>query len=368
MKLQKLIVNSVLQFCRLFLGFTSIHKNRITFVSLENDHLAGDFLLLSRVLERTEVYEIKYILTKYEKSLLGNIKYFITIIKQFYVINTSRLVILDYNNYVVSNFKREGVKVLQLWHATGAIKRFGNAVDRDYAICNYDYVIVNAPYFTNAFAAAFGVKEQQVHITGIPKTDRLFQEQKIKADRKKMYKEFPQLKNKKVILYAPTFRGRLMKGFKEGYINLDYISEKLSNEYILIYKMHPLLENRIISKHPNVLCCNGMSIKRLFSISDYLISDYSAIIFDFSVFCKPMLFYVPDLEEYRQDVGFYVDYETEMPGPLCKHEDEIIQKIENNDFDMDKIVQFKKKFFAYDDGQSTKRVIDLIQQIMGDSK
>lgn len=364
MKLKKLIVFCILSICRIFLVFTKIDENKITFISLESDQLTGDFKLISDELSKQSKYNLQYILVKFEKSLKGNFAYFLSCIKQLFAINTSRLVILDYNNYVVSNFKKKDVQVLQLWHASGAIKKFGNDVSRDYKIAGYDYVIANCDYFVEHFASAFGVAEDHIKVTGIPKTDRLFNRRKIAKDRKWMYQQYPQIKNKKVILYAPTFRGKLLHGLGNSSIDLDQIQSKLGDEYVILYKMHPLLENVVIGESEKVICCNGKSIKKLFSVTDYLISDYSAIIIDFSTFEKPMLFYTPDLEEYRGDVGFYVDYEKIMPGPICRNEEDIIKNIQTNEFDIDKIRNFKNRFFKYQDGKSCKRVVALIDDIM----
>lgn len=365
MKLKKVIMYCILSFCRLFLVFRKIDPNKITFVSLEHDELTGDFRLLSNALAQERKYTLCYELIKFEKTLAGNFKYLLACIRQLFAINTSHLVLLDYNNYVVSKFKRKGVKVLQLWHATGAIKRFGNVIARDYTIANYDYVISNCDYFVKPFSEAFNVKEEQVIVSGIPKTDRLFDEVKIKRDRKWMEDQYPQIKGKKVILYAPTFRGRLMKGFQGGYLDLDQLQATLGTSYVILYKMHPLLENHVISNHQDIICCNKMSIKRLFSVTDILISDYSAIILDFSIFMKPMLFYVPDLAQYREEVGFNVDYEREMPGAICYNETDVIQAIEANVFDVERIKRFRDKFFKYQDGKSLARVLKLIHEIMG---
>lgn len=365
MKLKKFILWTVLKIMSIFLVFVKVDKEKITFISLESDKIEGDFRLLSIALQKQRGYKLNYILVKFEKTLLGNIKYFISCIHQMFAINSSQLVILDYNNYVVSNFKRKETKVLQVWHASGAIKKFGNDTFRDYPIANYDYVITNCDYFIKPFASAFGVNEKQVRATGIAKTDRLFKKSKIKKDKKLMYEQFPQIKDKKVILYAPTFRGKLMHGLNNTIIDLKQIKEALGDEYVVLYKMHPLLSNQVISDDSDIICCNGMSIKRLFSVSDYLISDYSAIIIDYSVFEKPMLFYVPDIEQYRNDVGFYVDYEKEMPGPICMNESQVIEAIQNHSFDQEVIKSFKDKFFKYQDGKSTARVIQLINEIMG---
>lgn len=366
MRIRKLIINITLHFFSLFLIFMKKDPNKITFISLESDTLSGDFKLLSDQLEKKEMYHLHYILVKFEKSLKGNWDYFVSCIHQLFAVNTSRLVILDYNNYVVSNFKRPYVKVLQLWHASGAIKKFGNDVSRDYEISSYDYVICNSDYYIKPFASAFGVNEDQIIATGIPKTDRLFNTRKIEKDKKWMYDQFPQIKGKKVVFYAPTFRGKIMR--KGGNVaidfDLDFIADKLGEDYVVLYKMHPLLSDCVMASSNQVICCNNMSIKKLFSVCDYLISDYSAITIDFSVFEKPMIFYTPDLEEYRKEIGFYVDYEKMMPGPICYSKDEVLDAIVKDEFDIGKIKEFKNLMFKYQDGKSCKRVVSLIESIM----
>ena len=77
-----------------------------------------------------------------------------------------------------------------------------------------------------------------------------------------------------------------------------------------------------------------------------------------------MIFYVPDLEDYTNKVGLYVDYKNEMPGPICFSEQEIIDEINKNDFPLEKVVEFKHKYFDYFDGNSTKRVVELIDDLM----
>ena len=347
MKLEKLVMTIVLTLCKPFLIFMKINPNKITFISLESEKLVGDFQLVAVELENTRHYQTNYILVKFEKTLKGYIQYFLSCIHQFFAINTSKLVILDYNNFVANGFKREGVTVLQLWHATGAIKKFGNDAFRDYAINGYDAVIVNSKKFVPIFSSAFSMDKEKVHVTGIPKTDRLFNLEKRGSDRLLLEKVYPQIKGKKVILYAPTFRGKLFHGFNEMNVDLKRISENISDDYVILYKMHPLVSHIHFEDNERIANCNTMSIRKLFSITDILISDYSAIIYDYSVYEKPMIFYVPDLEDYTNKVGLYVDYKNEMPGPICFSEQEIIDEINKNDFPLEKVVEFKHKYFDY---------------------
>lgn len=363
MRLKERVLYFVLCFFRVFLPFTKIKKNKILFVSLESDVLEHEFKMIYDELQG-KGYQLCCSLTKFELSILGSLKYFFTCIRLLFDINTSALVILDYNNYVVSKFKRKGVKILQLWHASGAIKKFGNEIKRDYPIKNYDYVIANAEAFRKSYAKAFGVCENQIYITGRPETDCLYQLDYHKKNRKKIVEKYPVIKGKKVILYAPTFRGRLITGFKNVYMNVDKVQELLGDEYVILYKMHPLLRNYQIGSHPNIICCNDEELYHLFSVADYLISDYSALIFDFSIMNKPMLFFVPDLDVYREETGLFIEYEKEMPGPICNDEEEIATIIKKDVFDMGLIEKFNTHYHKYSDGKSIHRVLQLIEGIM----
>lgn len=348
----------------LFTCFFKIDKYKITFISYKEDELKGNFLKVSEVLDSYNKYNLNYILMKYENNLLCNIKYFFNCIKQVYYINTSHVVILDYNNYVISHFKRKGVKVLQIWHASGAIKKFGNDIKRDYKIRNYDYVIASSEKWRKPYSTAFNIDKSNILITGIPKIDNLFSEEITCLNREKMMLKYPFIKNKKVVLFAPTFRGDPIKDIKYQPINLEYIKNKLSKEYVIIYKMHPWFGNKIISDDEEIINGNNESIRELFSITDYLITDYSAILFDFTIMKKPIVLYAPDLEEYKATRGIYIDYENTVPAPICSTEDEVIEAIKNNIFDIKKITSFRDMYFKHQDTNSTERVCNVIRGII----
>lgn len=364
MSLAKLVLNLILGPVYLLSKFFPVRKNKISFVSLSSDKLEGDFKILAKKLEAKEQYEIEYVLIKFKRTLSGCFAYFFCLLRQVYHINTSHLVILDSNNYAVSYFKKKEVKVIQVWHASGALKKFGNDVARSYEIRNYDYVLACSDIWKPFYASAFGVREDQVIATGIPRTDRIFNKKRMKKYHREIHEIFPQIKGKKVIIFAPTFRGNVLKDYTYEKIDLDHIRKVLGDDYCIIYKMHPLIHESITSFDDMVINANDISIKRLFAVADYLITDYSSIVFEFSVLNKPMLFYTPDLKTYQEEVGMYLDYETTMPGPICYNEDEILDAILKNDFAMEAITRFRNQFFKYQDGRSTARVIRFIDKLM----
>lgn len=364
--MRRRIVYLILAFINYIVYFCKIQNNKITFISYKSEKLEKDFKLISKKLENDNKYKLVYILTKYQNTTIGNIKYLFNCIRQVYHINTSKVVILDYNNFVVSHFKKEGVKVLQIWHASGAIKKFGNDIKREYPIKNYDYVISAANHWREIYSNAFNVSKDNVLPLGIPRTDSLFSTNKLDKYKKKTLEKYPEIKGKKVVLYAPTFRGDPINDVKYQPINLKYIKDRLGDGYVIIYKLHPWLEDISISQNncKGIINGNKDGIRKLFSVTDYLICDYSAVIFDFSILEKPMIFYTPDLDEYKKERGMYEEYEEIMPGPICKTEEEIVNIIKNDKFPIDKIKEFKDKHFDYKDGKSAQRVSEFIKNLI----
>lgn len=364
MKIKKMILDFLLRLLTVLLPFIKIKENRVLFVSLESDVLENDFLILYNELKKNQNLEIICMLTKFKKNFIGYISYFIVCIKQFFYINSSKLVILDYNNYIVSQYKKKGVSVLQLWHASGAIKKFGNETSRDYRISDYDYVICNSESFIPSYAKAFNVKPSSIIMTGIPKQDILY-DNNYREWKKIELEERYNLVDKQVILYAPTFRGRLMDDFKYDYfLNLNYVVDSLPEDYVILFRPHPLLSDEKYTYNDRIIKCTDIELFDLFCVTDVLISDYSALIFDFSILHKPIISYVPDIDEYKRDTGLFIDYEKEMPGPICYDERELINTIIRNKFNLDKVKQFQRKYVHYNDGKSSQRVINLIYSIL----
>lgn len=361
-KIEKTVLNILLSIPFFFVRFMKIRKNQIAFVSLESQHLESDLLLIYEQLSKDQHLKIKKVLIGYDKNnLIQDFLYMLNCFKQVVVINTSQVVLIRDNNYVISKFKRDGVKVIQVWHACGAIKKFGNAIAREYPIQNYDYIISNSDYWKKPYSEAFHVHENQVITTGMPRVDHLCSTQFRQQTRQKLLQSYPQLKGKKVLLYAPTFRGNIYKGFFAVPFDAKKIVETLGDEYVLIYKFHPLLKNTLLAKHERIINMNHEDTHELFTVSDALISDFSSIIFDYALLEKPMYFFVPDLKEYLSDIGCFVNYQM-MPGAICHNEDELIRDIKaHKSYD---ITAFKNKFFKYQDGQNLSRVIELIYKII----
>lgn len=360
MKGLKKILFCILSILNRIVLLLPINPNRITFVSLESNQLESDLKQIYNQLDKS--YDIKMVLISYKKnSLWNNFLYMLNTFLQIYYINTSKIVLISDNNYVISNFKRRGVTVIQVWHATGAVKKFGNCLEREYVIKNYDYVLACSPYWSIPYSEAFGVDSQDVKIIGLPRIDYLFQDDFKKESISSLEEKYPQIIGKKIILYTPTFRGNIYKGFEKCDFDFESVMKKLGDDYILVYKHHPLIKNNQCYSNNQIIDGSQEDLYQLFMITDIFISDYSSVIFDYSLLQKKMIFYVPDLEEYQQSVGHFVDYQ-EMPGAICKEEKELIEAIKSTTtHDTD---SFSSKYFTYHDNQNTTRINEWINDLM----
>ncbi|MFK4796168.1 CDP-glycerol glycerophosphotransferase family protein [Lactococcus petauri] len=367
MKLKSIVLTIILALFYPFTFLFRVHQNRITFISLEHDNLSKDFKILHDELNAKQEYEIKPLLFKFQPTFLGQLQYGLACIQQLFVLQSSKLVIIDYKNFVISKFPhRKEVKVLEIWHATAALKNFGNCVQRDYEIKNYDYAIANSDFYKGVYAQAFNLPEENVLVTGIPNNDKIFDDHFVQDTKVRLLEKYPVLANKKVITYAPTFRGRISTYFKEAKIDLARVHQALGEDYVIIYKAHPLISGSAYENNPHVLFIEEEPISSIFCVTDVLITDYSAIAVDWMVFDKPIIAYVPDFKSYSKKPGLTIDYLQEFPGAVTFNEGELIQALQATDstsYQKERALFFKKTY-NYCDGKATERVLKVIENLM----
>ena len=170
-----------------------------------------------------------------------------------------------------------------------------------------------------------------------------------------------------MILYAPTFRGKVADAQSPEVLDFRKMREALGEDYLFLCKHHPFVKKR--PQIPEE--CRGyaldvtdrMSIEDLLMVSDVCISDYSSLVFEYSLFERPMIFLAPDLEEYYDWRGFYYSYQEMTPGPVVKSTEEVIrclQELEKG-FDRQRVRAFRERFMSACDGHATERLIQLIE-------
>lgn len=356
MKLEKLIIHWVLKILYVFACLQPIKKRRVTFITLTSNYLRDDFELISQYLKyRDSTVELKYILTRFKKNIIGDLQYFFNCLKQLFLINSSSVVIINDNNYVISNFKRKEVQVVQIWHACGAVKKFGNEIDRQYVIKNYDYVISGSKFWQDIYARSFGVDKFRVIPLGVARTDILCNKTWQKKTSDKLYQKYPNIKGKYIILYVPTFRGNIIDGLCYENPRLEEILDRLSKDTVILYRMHPLLQEVSLGENDRIINVTREELYELYSVTDCLVTDYSSVVFDFSVLHKKMVLYVPDLDQYNSERGLNMPL-TDIPGEICKNQDELIEVLKHREYFVEKVIEFKCKYAEYLDGKSTERI------------
>jgi CDP-ribitol ribitolphosphotransferase len=269
---------------------------------------------------------------------------------------------------------RPAVRVIQLWHAAGAFKtvgfsRVGTPTDADtFARVHRKYTaaIVSSENDVPFYAEAFGIPEDIVFPTGIPRMDRFFDERARATGLAAARAAFPQTNGKTTILYAPTFRGDGPKSSHFDIGVLDYAglhAVAVEKDALVIIKLHPFVAqplgipaafaDRLIDGSPATIDVNDL----LFAV-DVLITDYSSIVFEFSTLGRPMLFYAYDLDDYAGSRDFYVPFETFVPGRIVRTFPEVLDAIRRDDYEAWKVAQFAAQHFAHLDAGSADRVID----------
>ncbi|WP_025727143.1 CDP-glycerol glycerophosphotransferase family protein [Heyndrickxia ginsengihumi] len=235
---------------------------------------------------------------------------------------------------------------------------------------NWDYLISPNAYSTEIFRRAFQFEKEMLE-TGYPRNDVLYNENK-KETIEAFKVKYGLPLDKKVILYAPTWRDNQFYG-KGRYkfdlaLDLTMLKERLGDEYIIVLRMHYLVaENFDLTPYTGFAYdfSNHEDIRELYLVADLLITDYSSVFFDYANLKRPMIFFVYDIDDYRDNLrGFYFDFEENAPGPLVKTTEQVIEeirKLESNGFTLSETFNaFYNKFCYLESGHSSQKVVDRV--------
>lgn len=336
-------------------------------------------LVVKKLKELKDDYSFTYISkeeTESVKSLkhIGRLLAFL-LIKPYHLAR-AEIILMDNVFLPLSHIRvKINVKVIQLWHGTGTIKKFGQDANSGElkrlerrANRNITHLIVNNRQIAKLYARAFGVDIHRVYPLGLPKTDDILDRQRkvdkdrINIDRDKIFSNYKLPKDKRLILYAPTFRD-LNLGSDTILRNVEDLADMLPEDYILGLRLHPYVAGlaRRLNKENVCDLSDEKSLSALIMASDLLITDYSSIIFEYCITGKPMIFYAYDLDDFiSRGRGFYNDYAGYVPGPVVKDSKELIELINRGDFTTDTTKTFIMENFPMRDGKATERIIKLI--------
>lgn len=264
------------------------------------------------------------------------------------------------------NFKGKNTFYFNTWHGT-PIKRMGsdigsnNSSFRTKSKSKVDIMTAQSDYEINIFSRTFGIPKRKFLSCGLPRNDKLahYSETYKNELKKKMGIKF----DKKVILYAPTFREFEKENGIECVlippINLMKWKKELGSEYVLLFRAHYEVSKALKIKEDGF--AHNMSkyptLEELMIVSDVLISDYSSIFFDYSIMNKPMLYFTYDYDKYAANRGMYFDIRKKLDG--SNNEDGIIELLKMGYTDITKATAFRKEYVNYY-GNATQKSLDCI--------
>lgn len=276
----------------------------------------------------------------------------------------------DYEPLVYVLRLRQGQKLVQVWHAMGAFKRFGygrdSAQKSSITHKNYTDAIVSSPEIVPIYAQAFGIDETRVKPVGTPRTDCFFDEDYVESAKQRLYSREPLIEGKKVCLFAPTFRGENVHNayYPQNFFNVPDFMGALPDDWVLILKMHPFIKDKFIV--PEGLenrvfdFSDEREINDILFITDVLVTDYSSVIFENAVIGNPAVLYAPDLSDYNGGRGFYYDYSDYSCGEVVSDFDKLAPAVLSARRGNEKLAAFRKRFVPLCDGKSCERFVNEI--------
>ncbi|HZJ77782.1 MAG TPA: CDP-glycerol glycerophosphotransferase family protein [Clostridia bacterium] len=363
-RVKKMLIYSYDMFLKATLGRLPL-RNRVLFYTIRSN---GDLLENSKcVYDKLDAKKTVFAHALPHSIFLKPIIY--------YKLFTSKVIVTDdYLKYLRLFKLQKTQKVIQIWHAGGAFKRFGldapsnlTRIEEMKTHSQYDTVAVSSEYCRQFYAHAFGIDFNVVKPLGVPRTDILLNPDKCEKMREKFFNTHPKLKDKKIIVYFPTFREEAgQKCTFNPQIDWSKLDESLNENEVFIIHKHPIMQEDFLKGRffKNIKDYTYESTPTLLCVADVIITDYSSVIFDAALLNLPTVFYCPDFDSYERD--FYLKYPEDLPGPVIYNYDEIVQAvrdtIKNPPTQM--IERFRDNQVGACDGNSTKRVVELIEKYL----
>ena len=299
--------------------------------------------------------------------------------KYLYYLARSKFLVFNSRQPIWYNKRKESV-FIETWHGTPLKKLVFDMEDVHSASLTHkedfykvsrkwDYLLSDNGFSTEVFEHAFLFDKEKIVEYGYPRNDLLYADNADEiAGNVKQKLGIPQ--GKKVILYAPTWRDD--EYYSHGKykfslaIDIEQMKQRLGEEYVLLLRTHYFVVDQVDSLCGDGFVYNGsryQDITELYLASDICITDYSSVFFDYANLKRPILFFTYYLEKYREELhGFYIDMETEVPGPLLQTNEDLKQAIEHiNDVEetyKERYNTFYHRFCGIDDGHAAERVVE----------
>ena len=364
---------------RIMLLFLRLDREKVLFLSESHFNLDGN---LKAVFDSLGSKYEKNVYVKHDRRQRDKLP---RKLRMWRDLTDSKYIILDDFFSLTSAMKlRKGQELVQLWHGCGAFKKFGfsrmntgdNIKNINKGYRKYTKVAVTSETVRPCFAEAFDIPEKCVKAVGSPRTDMFFDLNEIAEARERVYKAFPDLRDKKGVLIAPTYRGRKVEDAHYDFeqLGLDFLAGYLGNKYHIITKWHPALysnmmrgicESPVLSGHDEKdakitdVSAYG-DINDLLTVADVLVTDFSSVIFDYFLMDKPVVYFIYDRENYQENRGLYFAFKDYLYGEVTFDRQSLAAAIKAEKTCKGSRDAFKEKFMKSCDGRSTERVIEWV--------
>lgn len=370
----RLIVKTLIFFMNLIYSVMKFQpvQHKIIFLSRQSDRPSLDINMLeSEIRHLHPDFKTVVLCRTIKPGLLNRISYSFHILKQMHHMASSEVVILD--SYCIAAsvlHHRSSLLIIQMWHSVGTMKKFGYSIlDKPEGSPakiaelmkmhnNYDYILAAGEGYKNHLAEGFGYPTEKIVTLPLPRIEILKSRKYSEEVSEKILTSYPQLKDKKNIVYVPTFRkvndDSFLSALKALCKSVDY------SKYNLIIKPHPLTDLSGFSEARAVIDSHFSSFDMLF-ISDIVISDYSCIIYEAAVLKKPIYLYAYDYDEYMSTREIYMDYKAEIPCPICADAGSLIS-VMDTPYDYEKLTAFLDRYVYTGSSHETKDIVDFIFQ------
>jgi len=324
-RLEHALASVVLRVLGFFFDLLPI-RERVVLATARLAHLEGNLAFIHAEMHRARPgAKITLLLEPYSYGLAGKLAYLARLVRGTYLLRTSSLFVVD-NAYLPVHVAphRRGTTVVQVWHAVGALKRFGadtttglTEPERSFLHHFYDYVVCAGEACREPYAAALRTPVERVLPLGVARTDFFFDEAAMGSARERVLATYPRLREGRVVLFAPTFRGRGRAKHAGPGFDAVALRAALPADYVLALKTHPNLDASGMSTAGfDVVLDPALQINEAFTAVDVLVTDYSSSIFEWALLRRPLVILTEDLEEYEQDPGLYLDARTDLIGTL----------------------------------------------------
>lgn len=342
-------------------------KNKILWLSRQSNDKSSDMIMLEQAIrdispDTAQVFRLRRL--KDESSI--SLSYIFAIFGDMWELASAKTVIVDTYSIPVSCLThKQGTKVVQIWHAMGAVKRFGlqsvgKAQGRDEGVSrvlcmhkNYDYVMAPSERTGDIYTEAFGCSKDCIRILSLPCVDALLDGT---SRRDEFVSLNPQFKGKSIVAYIPTFRDN-----DEVYASMINDAFDSNDDIALAISAHPLSK----TAESGQFTLNGnFSSRDIMKLADVVVTDYSACAIEGAILGKPMYFYIPDYNIYKAEKGLNIELKSEMSSVAFEDANALISAIKGGEYDFSMLEDFRRRYVENITTDNTERMAQFICSLL----